>query len=425
MITDKIKSQIEDLAKLTRDASYEIAKASSEQKNDVLRKIISGIDKSRDRILDANKVDLGLVEGKDVTNAFLERMTLTDKKITQMITNIEEVVHLEDPVGKREHFNKRPNGLDVFKQSIPLGVISIIYESRPNVTSDAAVLCLKSGNATVLRGGSECFNTNLEIINIIKSSLSECGFDSNCINMIPITDREALKFILTLESYIDLVIPRGGENLIKFISKFSRIPVIKHYKGVCHVYIDKFANIKNAIEISLNSKIQRPGVCNAMETLLVHKEAANELLPELLKLLKENNVKVHSVKNVQEFLPDFKILQVKEEDWYNEYLDLEMNIKIVENIEEAINHIEKYGSLHTESIVTENKKVANFFINSINSSAIMHNASTRFNDGNELGLGAEIGISTTKLHAFGPMGLNELTTKKFVILGEGQIKQNA
>tara|TARA_B100000700_G_C15059344_1_gene864692 strand:+ start:399 stop:1676 length:1278 start_codon:yes stop_codon:yes gene_type:complete len=425
MLTDKIKSQIEDLAKLTRDASYEIAKATSKEKNDVLRKIISGIDKSRNRILDANKVDLTLVQKKDVTSAFLERMTLTDKKITQMITNIEEVVELEDPVGKREHFNKRPNGLEVLKQSIPLGVISIIYESRPNVTSDAAVLCLKSGNATVLRGGSECFNTNLEIINIIKSSLRECGFDSNCINMIPITDREALKFILTLESYIDLVIPRGGENLIKFISEFSRIPVIKHYKGVCHVYIDKSANINNAIEISLNSKIQRPGVCNAMETLLVHKEVAKQLLPELLNLLKENNVKVHSTKDVQEFSPDFKILQVKEQDWYNEYLDLEMNIKIVENIEEAINHIEKYGSLHTESIVAANKKTADLFINSINSSAIMHNASTRFNDGNELGLGAEIGISTTKLHAFGPMGLNELTTKKFVILGEGQIKQNA
>ena len=425
MLDDKIKSKILGLAKATREASYEIAKASTEEKNNILKKVIKGIDNSRKKILEANKIDLKTVENKDVTNAFIERMTLNEKKITQMITNIEEVIALEDPVGKREYFNKRPNGLDVFRQSIPLGVISIIYESRPNVTSDAAVLCLKSGNATVLRGGSECFNTNLEIINIIKEALNQSGFDTNSINMIPITDREALKYILTLDNYIDLVIPRGGENLIRFISNFSRIPVIKHYKGVCHVYIDEFANEEKAIQISLNSKIQRPGVCNAMETLLVHKKAAPKVLPELLKLLGENKVKIHSSQDVQLFSTDVEITNIEENDWYNEYLDLEMNIKIVNNIEEAVNHIEKYGSLHTESIVTDNQSNADFFINSINSSAIMHNASTRFNDGNELGLGAEIGISTTKLHAFGPMGLNELTTKKFVILGEGQIKPNA
>lgn len=425
MLNDNIKIKIEGLAKSTRDASYEIAKATTDEKNNILSEIITGLDNSREKILQENTKDLNLVKDKDFTSSFIERMTLSENKIDQMIHNIKDVVNLDDPVGKRELLNKRPNGLNVFKQSIPLGVISIIYESRPNVTSDAAVLCLKSGNATVLRGGSECFNTNLAIINIIKNALIKCGFNPESVNMIPITDREALKFILTLDEQIDLVIPRGGENLIRFISNFSRIPVIKHYKGVCHVYIDEFADINKAVDISLNSKIQRPGVCNAMETLLVHKNIASQILPALSKPLRSSEVVVHSTKEVQSLMSDIKIINVKDEDWYKEYLDLEMNIKIVDDIDEAINHIEKYGSLHTESIITDNMDNAEFFINSINSSAIMHNTSTRFNDGNELGLGAEIGISTTKLHAFGPMGLNELTTKKFVILGEGQIKQNA
>ena len=349
-------------------------------------------------------------------------MTLDEKKIQQMQKNIEDVIKLEDPVGRREHLSSRPNGLNVYKQSIPLGVISIIYESRPNVTSDAAVLCLKSGNATVLRGGSECFHTNTVIIEVIKDSLTKCGFNPNCINMIPITDREALKYILTLDEYIDLVIPRGGENLIRFIANFSRIPVIKHYKGVCHVYIDEFADPNKALEISINSKVQRPGVCNSMETLLIHRKKVSSVLKTIIDALKESKVIIHSTDEVKDMFRNEKIVKIDEQDWYIEYLDLEMNIKIVDNIDEAISHIEKYGSLHTESIVTEDIKKAEYFINSVNSSAIMHNASTRFKDGNELGLGAEIGISTTKLHAFGPMGLNELTTQKFVILGEGQIK---
>ena len=422
MLEDKIKEEISNLAISTREASYEIAKASSEKKNILLETIISGIHNSKDKILNANQLDLDSIKDKNHTNAFVERMTLDEKKIQQMQKNIEDVIKLEDPVGRREHLSSRPNGLNVYKQSIPLGVISIIYESRPNVTSDAAVLCLKSGNATVLRGGSECFHTNTVIIEIIKDSLTKCGFNPNCINMIPITDREALKYILTLDEYIDLVIPRGGENLIRFIANFSRIPVIKHYKGVCHVYIDEFADSNKAFEISINSKVQRPGVCNSMETLLIHRKKVSSVLKTIIDALKESKVIIHSTDEVKDMFRNEKILKIDEQDWYTEYLDLEMNIKIVDNIEQAISHIEKYGSLHTESIVTEDIKNAEYFINSVNSSAIMHNASTRFNDGNELGLGAEIGISTTKLHAFGPMGLNELTTQKFVILGEGQIK---
>ena len=422
MLDSKSKKKILELANSTRQASLQIAKASTEQKNNLLKEILCRIDISKQDIIAANNEDLAKLDVKEFTKAFIERLKLDDNKIEQIKKNIEDVISLEDPVGKREFITKRPNGIDVYRQSIPLGVISIIYESRPNVTSDAAILCLKSGNATILRGGSECFNTNKCIIKIIKESLEAQDFDSNCINMIPLTDREAMKYMLTLEEEIDLVIPRGGEKLIRFIAEFSRIPVIKHYKGVCHVYIDNEADFKKGLEISLNSKIQRPGVCNSMETLLVHKDVAKDFLPSLAKSLKHENVKIHAERNVIDLIPNIDISPIKENDWENEYLDLEMNIKIVENINEAIAHIEKYGSLHTETIVTKSIENAELFINSVNSSAIMHNVSTRFNDGNELGLGAEIGISTTKLHAFGPMGLKELTTKKFVIFGEGQVK---
>ncbi|MFL2630515.1 MAG: glutamate-5-semialdehyde dehydrogenase [Thermodesulfobacteriota bacterium] len=422
MLDSKSKKKILELAKSTRQASLQIAKATTEQKNNLLKEVLCRIDISKQDIIAANNEDLAKLDVKEFTKAFIERLKLDDNKIEQIKKNIEDVISLEDPVGKREFITKRPNGIDVYRQSIPLGVISIIYESRPNVTSDAAILCLKSGNATILRGGSECFNTNKSIIKIIKESLEAQDFDSNCINMIPLTDREAMKYMLTLEEEIDLVIPRGGEKLIRFIAEFSRIPVIKHYKGVCHVYIDNEADLKKGLEISLNSKIQRPGVCNSMETLLVHKDVAKDFLPSLARSLKHENVKIHSERNVIDLIPNIDISPIKENDWENEYLDLEMNIKIVENINEAIAHIEKYGSLHTETIVTKSIENAELFINSVNSSAIMHNVSTRFNDGNELGLGAEIGISTTKLHAFGPMGLKELTTKKFVIFGEGQVK---
>ena len=422
MLDSKSKKKILELAKSTRQASLQIAKATTEQKNNLLKEILCRIDISKQDIIAANNEDLAKLDVKEFTKAFIERLKLDDNKIEQIKKNIEDVISLEDPVGKREFITKRPNGIDVYRQSIPLGVISIIYESRPNVTSDAAILCLKSGNATILRGGSECFNTNKRIIKIIKESLEAQDFDSNCINMIPLTDREAMKYMLTLEEEIDLVIPRGGEKLIRFIAEFSRIPVIKHYKGVCHVYIDNEADLKKGLEISLNSKIQRPGVCNSMETLLVHKDVAKDFLPSLARSLKHENVKIHSERNVIDLIPNIDISPIKENDWENEYLDLEMNIKIVANINEAIAHIEKYGSLHTETIVTKSIENAELFINSVNSSAIMHNVSTRFNDGNELGLGAEIGISTTKLHAFGPMGLKELTTKKFVIFGEGQVK---
>ena len=316
----------------------------------------------------------------------------------------------------------RPNGIKVFKQSIPLGVMSIIYESRPNVTSDAASLCLKSGNSVILRGGSESFNTNKVIVETIKDSLSQNNINPNAVNLVPYTERDVMKYILRKDELIDLIIPRGGEGLIRFVSQNSSIPVIKHYKGVCHVYIDLKANLDIAHSVAINSKIQRPGVCNAMETLIINKNLPKEFIESLLKDLKENKVKLRGEKNLSSFIDSDSFVELEEIDFQNEYLDLELNIKLVDSVDSAITHIERYGSLHTESIITEDESIKEKFINSLNSSAIFHNISTRFNDGNELGLGAEIGISTTKLHAFGPMGLNELTSEKFVVTGSGQIK---
>mgnify|MGYP003952091553 FL=1 len=411
-----------ELIRNTKSASIHLAKATSEQKDLLLKEISIQIKKDKDKILEANSNDISNISSKDYSPSFLDRHKLDEGRVSDIVKNIEDVLGLKDPVGIREFICKRPNGINVYRQTIPLGLIGIIYESRPNVTSDAAVLCLKSGNATILRGGSECFLTNKALVDSIQNALTKTGFSSNCVNMVPFTDREIMKYILTLEKEIDLIIPRGGEGLIHFVSENSRIPVIKHYKGVCHVYVDQYADLDKAYSVSLNSKIQRAGVCNAMETLLVHRKIADSFLPNFIKSLKEEDVIIHGSSDVLKYGDEDDIGLANEEDWYKEYLKLELNIRVVDDIKTAISHIEKYGSLHTESIITENQEMAEMFINELDSSAVMHNVSTRFNDGNELGLGAEIGISTTKLHAFGPMGLNELTSKKFVILGEGQIK---
>jgi len=421
-IASSVQTEIYNLVNRTKLASIELSRATSVQKDLLLKEISIQIQNDKDQILEANKKDISNANPKDHSSSFLDRLKLDEDRLHSIIKNIKDVLSLKDPVGIRELLHKRPNGLDVYRQTIPLGLIGIIYESRPNVTSDAAVLCLKSGNTTILRGGSECFETNKALVVSIKKALVETDFSADCVNMVPSTDREIMKYILTLDELIDLIIPRGGEGLIRFVSENSRIPVIKHYKGVCHVYVDQHANLEKAHRVSLNSKVQRPGVCNAMETLLVHKKIADSFLPSFIKSLKEKNVIIHGSKEVLKYGNKDDINVVEEDDWYKEYLALEMNIGIVDDIQDAISHIQKYGSLHTESIITENQKMAEIFINNINSSAIMHNVSTRFNDGNELGLGAEIGISTTKLHAFGPMGLNELTSKKFVVLGDGQIR---
>ncbi|MEK7772781.1 MAG: glutamate-5-semialdehyde dehydrogenase, partial [Deltaproteobacteria bacterium] len=340
------------------------------------------------------------------------RLSLSDKAISGMAKGLREVVELPDPVGEVTGMRKRPNGLRVGRMRIPIGVIGIIYESRPNVTADAAGLCLKSGNAVILRGGSESINSNMAIASVINRACESSGAPVAAVQVVPTVEREAVLEMLKLEEYIDLIIPRGGEGLIRFVVENSKIPVIKHYKGVCHVFVDESADSEMAQKICFNAKVQRPGVCNAMETLLVHRAAAGRFLPAMHHRFKEAGVELRGCPRTVEILKDIK--KASEEDWGTEYLDLILSVRVVDGLDEAISHIEKYGSLHTESIVTQDYTNAQRFINEVNSATVLVNASTRFSDGYQLGLGAEIGISTTKIHAFGPMGLEELTTRKFI-----------
>ncbi len=327
---------------------------------------------------------------------------------------------LKDPVGEVIRDWRRPNGLLIKKVRVPIGVIGIIYEARPNVTSDCAGLCLKSGNACVLRGGSEAINSNLAIHNIVTQGLEKFGIPKAAISMVDVTDRKAIEFLLKAEGLVDLVIPRGGEGLIRYIVENSNIPVIKHYKGVCHLYVDKYADLKMAVDITYNAKVQRPGVCNAIETLLVHKDIAEKFLPEAAHVLENAGVELRGCERTRKILRHIK--KASEDDWYREYLDLILAVKVFNDVDEAIRFINKYGSSHSDSIVTKNKKIADEFLNKVDSACVYHNASTRFTDGYQFGLGAEIGISTDKIHARGPMALEELCTYKYIILGTGQVR---
>jgi len=378
------------------------------------------LEKNSRMLLEENSKDVARARKSGMTKAMLDRLTLKQSTIEQMAKGLKEVAVLPDPVGKITSMWRRPNGLLVGRMRIPLGVIGIIYESRPNVTVDAAALCLKSGNAAILRGGSESIKSNLAIASILQKVLRETSIPVHAIQVIPFVDREAVSEMLQLEEYIDLIIPRGGEELIRAVVAQSRIPVIKHYKGVCHVFVDASADMDMAVNICLNAKTQRPGVCNALETLLVHQDIAGTFLPLVANKLKKAGVVIRGCEKTKSILK--KIEKADEQDWYAEYLDLILAVKVVANMDEAIAHIEKYGSLHTESIVTDDYANSQRFLNEVNSSTVLVNASTRFSDGFELGLGAEIGISTTKLHAFGPMGLEELTTAKFIIYGNGQVR---
>ncbi len=351
----------------------------------------------------------------------LDRLTLTDGVIKSMVTGLEEISKLPDPVGRIRDLTRRPNGLMVGRMSVPLGVIAMIYESRPNVTIDAAALCIKAGNAVILRGGSEAIHSNLALASLLQKALAAQGLDGDVVQIIPVTDREAITFLLTLEEQIDLVIPRGGEGLIRFVSKNSSIPVLKHYKGVCHIYVDREADLEKAVPVIINSKTDRPGVCNALEGLLIHKDIAERFLPVVAKELVKENVELLGCEKCVTLTSLVKLARGR--DWGKEFLDLRLCVKVVDSFSEAKEYIKRYGSQHTESILTENYSTAQKFIAEIDASAVMVNASTRFNDGGELGLGAEIGISTTKLHAYGPMGLEELTSRKFVVYGQGQVRR--
>lgn len=415
-----METTIVNMAKAARAAATQMAKCSSNQKNAVLLGMADKIEKDASTIKKANQKDLARAKEMGLSPAMIDRLTVSDATIKSMANGLREVAGLNDPVGATSKSWLRPNGLEVTRMRIPLGVIGIIYESRPNVTIDAAGLCLKAGNAVILRGGSEALYSNQALADIIGQVLSDCGLPETAVQIVPVRDRKAVNILLHQEEFVDLIIPRGGEGLIRFVVEHSTIPVLKHYKGVCHVYVDEGADLDMAEEICFNAKVQRPGVCNAMETMLVHRSAAKEFLPQMAKRLTDAGVEIRGCPETCQILPN--ALKAEQSDWPEEYLDLVLAVRVVEDMEQAISHISKYGSKHTESIVTRDYKRAKRFVRETDSSVVLVNASTRFNDGGELGLGAEIGISTSKLHAFGPMGVEELTTTKFVVFGDGQIR---
>jgi len=415
------ETQITAIAEAARKASRTLAGLSSVAKAKALHDMAASLRQGGAFLKRENARDLEAARATGLSAAMIDRLTLSDAVIEGMARAIDEIAELPDPVGTITGMTRRPNGLLVGRMRIPLGVVAIIYESRPNVTADAAALCLKSGNAVILRGGSEAFNSNAAIVKLLTDSLFATGIDPAVIGFIPVTDRQAIMDMLRLEDFIDLVIPRGGEGLIRAVAENSRIPVLKHYKGVCHVFVDRQADLEKAYRITLNAKVQRPGVCNAAETLLVDAPIAGIFLPKMAELFRAHGVEMRGCSKSRAYLPDMK--PATEEDWYAEFLDVIIAVKIVDNLQEAIDHIEKYGSNHTEAIITENYTRAMEFLSQVDSSTVLVNASTRFSDGGEFGLGAEVGISTSKIHAYGPMGIEDLTIQKFVCFGDGQIRQ--
>lgn len=410
-----------EIASRAKEAKSEIARADTITKNKILSKISQLLETRKEEIIYANKQDLENAEKNGISKALLDRLKLDEKRIKGLINSVEEVIKLPDPVGEIVEMRRRPNGMLVGRMRIPLGVVFAIYEARPNVTVDIASLCIKSGNAVILRGGSEAIRTNSILAKIIREAMASEGINPDVVVFVDNPSYELVLELIKLEDMIDLVIPRGGEKLIRAISENSRVPVLKHYKGVCHIFVDEYADLEKAYKICLNAKVQRPSVCNAMETLLVHKNIAERFLPKMGELFRENGVEIRGCEITRKILPYAK--PATEDDWYAEYLDLILAVRVVGSLDEAIEHIRKYGSSHTESIITENYSNAMKFIREVDSSSVMVNASTRLADGYEYGLGAEVGISTTKIHAYGPMGLEGLTTLKWILFGNGHIRE--
>jgi len=415
-----IENMIGAMAKDAKRASKELRILERGQKDDALLKMAEKLLKRREIIAAENQKDLSAARDAGLSPAMLDRLTLNDAVISAMADGLREVAALPDPVGAYPGMWKRPNGLLVGRVRIPLGVIGFIFESRPNVTVDAAALCLKAGNTVILKGGSEAIFSNMILGELMAEALHEAGIPQKAVQVIPTTERAAVNALISLDDHIDVIIPRGGEGLIRFVTEHSRVPVLKHYKGVCHIYVDQSASLTMAKEICFNAKVQRPGVCNALETLLVHEDAASGFLPEMAKQYGEAGVEIRGCPKTLALVPG--AVAATESDWPAEFLDLVLAVKVVGSMDEAMDHIETYGSQHTEAIITNDYENSQRFLAQVDSSAVLVNASTRFNDGNQLGLGAEIGINTSKLHAFGPMGLEELTTTKFVVYGQGQIR---
>jgi glutamate-5-semialdehyde dehydrogenase len=415
-----LEKMIKDMAKAGKEASRELRRVSRAKKDAALLLTADKLMQREKAIRQENEKDVALAKEQGMSSAMVDRLTLDVKTLQSMAEALRDVAALPDPVGEVTGMWKRPNGLQVGRVRIPLGVIGFIYESRPNVTVDAASLCLKAGNSVILKGGSEAIRSNLILGQILAEALGEAGLPAAAIQVIPTTEREATRILLEQEDDVDVIIPRGGEGLIRFVTDHSRIPVLRHYKGVCHVYVDEFADLGMAADICFNAKVQRPAVCNAMETMLVHERVADRFLPAMLKRFRDGGVEIRGCPKTLAFLPEAKAAEPS--DWPAEFLDLILAVKVVKGMDEALDHIETYGSNHTEAIVTNDYDRAQRFLQEVNSSVVLVNASTRFNDGNQLGLGAEIGINTSKLHAFGPMGLAELTTQKFIVYGSGQIR---
>lgn len=410
---------IEDICVRSKAASKKVAGLSTVQKNSALRTVARMLREKSSFIVEENERDMDAAKQSGVTQAFLDRLMLNGQRIEGMAVSVEEIAALDDPVGRVEGMSVRPSGIRVGRMRVPIGVIGVIFESRPNVTTDIAALCLKSGNSCILRGGSESVRSNLALRAVIADAFKEGGVPSDAVIMIDRIDRELVPILLGMDKYIDIVIPRGGESLIQMVTRESTIPVIKHDKGVCHVYIDKSAEEDMAVRISVNAKVQRPGVCNAMETLLIHGEFPHK--ESLLKALSGKGVELRGCDRTVSLMPGI-VKRAGEEDWYAEYLDMILSVKIVDSMDEAADHIARYGSGHSDAIITSDYRAAERFLREVDSAAVFVNASTRFHDGNEFGLGAEVGISTQKLHARGAMGLEGLTCSKYIVYGSGQVR---
>ncbi len=417
----ELTEQMEALGRRARGAARLLARAPGRQRVEALLGMADAILAAEERILEANELDLRAADQRGVTGALRDRLKLTPARVQSMAAGLREVAALPDPVGETLGERVRPNGLRVSQMRIPLGVVGIIYEARPNVTADAAGLCLMSGNAVFLRGGSEAAHSNAAILEVLRTAVADVGLPADALMSLPSTDRAWILEMLHAEPYLDVVIPRGGEALIRFVTEHSRVPVIKHFKGVCHVFVDADADLSKARDICYNAKVQRPGVCNAMETLLVHEGVAAEFLPGMAKQLQDAGVELRGCEHTRQLLPD--VAAATDEDYHAEYLDLVLAVRVVPDLDAALGHIASYGSDHTEAIVSENYTTVRRFLDEVQSSVVIANASTRFSDGGQLGLGAEIGISTTRLHAYGPMGITDLTTRKYVVTGTGQVRE--
>ncbi len=417
----KIQELVEAKARAAKEASRTLALCSTKVKNEALSQMARGLEEKAAMILEANRADLERARTHGYARAFLDRLTLTEARIEEMASGLRQVGGLPDPVGKAVEVWRRPNGLEIARVRVPLGVVGFIYESRPNVTADAAGLCLKAGNALILRGGSEALESNSMIATVLAKSVEKAGVPPDAIQFIDSPDREAVLALLRLDRYVDLIIPRGGEEFVRLVAERSTVPILKHDKGLCHVFVDEDSDLAMAVDIAFNAKVHRPSVCNAMETLLVHQAVAARFLPTLAPRLLEAGVEIRGCPRTRALIPGAR--PAAESDWDTEYLDLILSVRVVDSFEEAVSHIRAHGSGLAEAIVTSNYRRARRFTREVDAACVLVNASTRLVDGGQFGMGAEMGISTSKLHARGPVGVEELTTTKFVVLGDGQVRE--